>query len=212
VLLPIHLFLVRAAATPWCEQHRIVGRTDVGLSERGRTQAERAVQALSALEVAEIIASPMARALQTAECFARRFAVSVTRDQRLAEITMGRWEGRPRSELHADAAYQRFLSGSANAWCFEEPVEQVLARTTASMRQALADNAHEGNIVIVSHSAPLRILLTGYLRMAAAHFHRLQLDHGSISVVRCSDYPEHARVLSVNWTGEDLAALMQGEC
>lgn len=210
--MPMNFLLVRAAATPWCETRRIVGRADVGLSERGRAQAMAAVEALSPLDVAEIVSSPMARALQTAECFAERFGVEVTRDQRLADIAMGQWEGRPRSELHEDEAFTRFVDGTAESFPSEEALEQVRARTVSSVRQALADNSGEGNIVIVSHSAPLRILLTEYLRMPAGNFHRLQLAHASLSVVQCSEFPERARVIAVNWTGGNLADLIRGGC
>lgn len=208
----MNLFLVRAAASSWCEQRRIVGRADVGLSEGGRAQAQRAVDAISPLEVAEIVSSPMARALQTADCFAERFGVEVTRDQRLADIAMGPWEGRPRSELHADDGFARFLDGSTDHFPADETLEQVRARTLASVRQALADNSGEGNIVIVSHSAPLRILLTEYLHMPATNFHRLQLAHASFAVVRCSDFPERAHVIAVNWSGGNLADLIAGSC
>lgn len=208
----VNLFLVRAAASSWCEQRRIVGRADVALSPRGHEQAQRAVAALAELAVDEIVSSPMARALQTAECFAERFGVEVTRDPRLADIAMSRWEGRPRSELHADEAYQRFIDGCGESLPADETLEQIRARALASVRQALADNAGDGNIVIVSHSAPLRILLAEFLCMPIADFPRLQLGHASLSVVRCSEFPERARVLSINWNSDALRELISGDC
>lgn len=78
----------------------MVGRLDSPLSERGRTAAILARSAFSRLNPAFVVASDLARALDTATLATGR----VDRiDARFTERDAGVWEGRLRSDL--DSAY-----------------------------------------------------------------------------------------------------------
>lgn len=63
------LVLLRHGETEWSKTGRHTGRTEVELTEAGRTQAERAGRALSELKLVEplVISSPRQRSLATAE-------------------------------------------------------------------------------------------------------------------------------------------------
>ena len=92
------LALIRHAATPWTEQGRIQGRSDIGLSPRGRAAAAR-WRPPDALDGAEWLSSPLARARDTARLMGID-AVAV--EPRLIEMDWGRWEGRRLAELRAE--------------------------------------------------------------------------------------------------------------
>ncbi len=92
------LALIRHAATAWTEQGRIQGRSDIGLSPRGRAAAA-CWRPPGALDGAEWRSSPLARARDTARLMG---VDSVAVEPRLIEMDWGRWEGHRLAELRAE--------------------------------------------------------------------------------------------------------------
>lgn len=84
----IGLILVRHCPTAWNKRGKLQGKSDVPLSELGRSLA---VNLKPNLDSAGILwfSSPLARAVQTA----RIWGVTPKTDQRLIEADWGEWEG-----------------------------------------------------------------------------------------------------------------------
>jgi len=59
--------LVRHGATEWSEAHKHTGRTDLPLTEHGRSEAVKAGQRLGSWEFVNVFSSPLIRARHTAE-------------------------------------------------------------------------------------------------------------------------------------------------
>ena len=96
--------LVRHGRTAWNDAGRMQGRADVPLSEAGRMQV-RGWRLPAALAAAQFVASPLARACETAALLGvPRVAV----DAALIEMDWGDWEGETLERL-------RVLHGSAFA-------------------------------------------------------------------------------------------------
>src|SRR5919201_5393932 len=70
---PARLVLVRHAQSTWNVLGRIQGQLDPPLSERGREQAQRLGERLSAQRWAAFYSSDLARAWETAELIAQNF-------------------------------------------------------------------------------------------------------------------------------------------
>ncbi len=93
----IDVAMIRHAMTAWNEERRIQGRTDIRLSERGRTAlAGRRLPAR--FESYRVHSSPLARAVETVELLGLRAPVL---DHRLVEMDWGEWEGRTRASVAA---------------------------------------------------------------------------------------------------------------
>ena len=92
------LALIRHGVTPWNEMKRAQGRADIPLSENGR--AEVAGWGVPpALEEAHVVASPLARAVETATIlFGREPAI----EPRLIEMDWSAWEGRTLAGLREE--------------------------------------------------------------------------------------------------------------
>ncbi len=92
------LALLRHGETAWSRERRIQGRTDIPLSEEGRT-----VLAGHSLPVewtgCRVVSSPLSRCVETAAVFGR---ASVDSDMRLIEMSWGEWEGCRLDELRAE--------------------------------------------------------------------------------------------------------------
>jgi broad specificity phosphatase PhoE len=204
------LFLVRNADTDFTRDGRVAGRRDISLSKAGRAQAEYLRDRLVAMkqELVEILASPLPRAVETAEIMAAPFGHGVVRDPRLTDFDAGRWEGQTHHDIGASAEYQRFLVDPVTESIpGGEKIGDVRDRVVASVSQALADNELGANILMVSHAGPLRVLLAHYLGMNLVHYHRLRLSPASMSILRFESEAGVPRVLTINCTADPGPAL-----
>jgi len=202
------LFLVRNADTDFSRDRRVTGRRDIGLSDAGRRQATDLAERMRGVEIAEIMASPLPRAVETAEIVAAQFGQEVVRDPRLIDFDAGRWEAQSHKDIGASPEYQRFIADPiAEQIPGGEKIGDVRDRIVSSVSQALADNELGANILIVSHAGPLRVLLAHYLGMNLVHYHRLRLSPASVSVLRFESEHGVPRILTINCTAEPGPAL-----
>jgi broad specificity phosphatase PhoE len=120
------LALLRHGDTAWSAEGRIQGRTDVPLSDAGRS-ALRDFHLPNTCKEMRVVTSPLARCVETAALL----GVAAEREPRIIETSWGEWEGRRLAELRAElgAAMQE---NEARGWDFRpaggESPREVLAR------------------------------------------------------------------------------------
>ena len=194
------VFLIRHGVTDWHHEGKLLGRRDIPLSEEGLEQARRTAGALAGLQIAEVLTSPLQRALQTATLIGQEFNIQIARDHRLTDFEVGHWAGMPLEEIAASPQYQEFLSNPLSTHIPEgENLEQVRQRAVAAIEQALEDNPSGDGIAVITHSGVIRVLLAHYMGAPPATYHRIRVSPGSISVLSFSH--EHLpRVLACNWS------------
>ena len=200
------LILVRHGVTDWNEQGRLMGRSDVALNARGLAQAQAIGDALRAVAVHSIFASPQRRAQQTAEAIARPHQLPVRTEAALAEVWLGRWQGMTWDEVRDDPDVARYLADPAYVSDALEPGAAVHERVVGFV-EALRSDAKE-TLVLVSHGDPLRILLTHYLSMPLGSYRRLEVAPGSVSRVRCGPDGDR-RIVLLNWRPQRGADQLQ---
>jgi len=159
------VFLVRHGATVLTAEDRFAGATNVQLSDEGREQVRRLAIRLKKEAIGAIYASPLDRTVETARILAEPHKMEIQTRDGLREISHGRWEEMTRREV--DEKYPE----EADAW-EKDPYtfaplggESGLA-VTARALPALIEivRAHPGkNILIVSHKATIRLLLSSLL-------------------------------------------------
>jgi ribonuclease H / adenosylcobalamin/alpha-ribazole phosphatase len=183
--------LVRHAATGHTAERRYSGRTDIPLSAVGLAQAGRLaarVQKDFATAVA-VTTSPLRRCAWTAAPVAAAFAHDATPDADLAECDFGRWDGRTFAEARAawPAEHAAWLASTSVTPPGGESFDAVAARVRRFVDRSRA--AHPGAaLVVVSHTAPLKLLLRDALSGDAvstspAMLHALVLDPAGVSIV-----------------------------
>ena len=182
------LFLVRNADTDFTRDKRVAGRRDIGLSADGRAQAAELRDRLAGgkPEVVEILASPLPRAVETAEIIAAPARPSgwfVTRASPTSTPAAGRARRITTSAPPPSTSASSPIRSPSRSPAARSSATSAIA-SSPSVSQALADNELGANIVIVSHAGPLRVLLAHYLGMNLIHYHRLRLSPASISVLR----------------------------
>lgn len=141
------LYLLRHGRTEWTG-HRYCGRSDPPLDAAGRSEARRAARRLRRLVSggARLIASPLARARQTACAIDAAYAV----DARLVEVDFGRADGLTFAELgmrFPNIAATLLTGGIAVDWPDGERWHDVRARAASFC----ADVRSSEVVVVVTH-------------------------------------------------------------
>jgi probable phosphoglycerate mutase len=199
---PTRIFLVRHGATQLTAEDRFSGAVGVDLSEEGRQQAARLGERMSHEDIQAIYTSPLSRTMETARIIAGPCELTPIPVDALREISHGRWEGLTRGEVEA-----RFPEEYA-AW-EEDPFTSapdggesgvaVLARALPAIRMIVTRHPSE-RVVIVSHKATIRILLSSLLGFDARGYRdRLDQAPACLNVLDFRD-PVHVRLMLFNDT------------
>ena len=183
------LWLVRHGLTAWNAQQRFCGHSDIPLSARGRVQAHWLAQLLQGEAISTMYTSDLVRARETAEIIAsqRTQGLQVRVSAAWREIDFGAWEGLTYAEI-AEQCQDQLGFFSDPEQCSPpggESLAQMLQRIRAELA-AIASSGDwtiEGDVVIVSHSGPLRVLLCSILGMPLERQWQLRLDPGSLSAI-----------------------------
>lgn len=197
----MRLILVRHGETLWNEEGRVQGFSDIDLSEKGRSQARRTAAALAGEPIAAIYASPLLRALHTAEEIARpHHGLAVRCDPALKELNQGDLEGISIKEMRE--RYGEFLklwrdSKGSVPMPNGESIEQVSQRAGAFMKRI--KEAHpDGTVVVISHSFTMFTIIGGELGMSCGSFGNMQLRSCGITVLDING--AEGRLLTLNDT------------
>lgn len=95
------VYLARHGQTPLNESGALRGLADPPLDEAGREQARRLGTALGPRSPSLVVASPLRRAIQTAQPVADQAGLPVTTDQRLIDRDYGPWTGASKESVAA---------------------------------------------------------------------------------------------------------------
>ena len=183
------LHVIRHGATPhnMLSPPRMQGRSiDQSLADVGRRQAERIAAALQTCRLVAVVASPLRRAMETAETIAACHSIGPVPDERLVEANVGRWEDRSWPEIKAtdDDAYQRFRADPVeHGYPDGESLGSVLERGMTAMREIAS--MHPGqHVAVVAHSVVNRVLLGELLGVPISARHSVPQSNCGWSIVR----------------------------
>ncbi|HET6438613.1 MAG TPA: histidine phosphatase family protein [Anaeromyxobacter sp.] len=198
--MPTRLLLVRHGATQLTAENRFSGAVGVDLSDEGRAQAARLADRLRGVSIAAVHASPLSRALETAQIVARPHDLDPVQEDGLREISHGRWEGLSREEVEQRFG-EEYAAWEADPFTFApvggESGIAVLARALPVIRRIVS--AHGGKtVLVVSHKATLRLLLSSLLGVDPRGYRdRLDQSPACLNVVDFKD-PVRARLMLFN--------------
>lgn len=193
------LILVRHGEVEGSRAGRLLGTTDVPLSEAGRRQAAAAGEALGALSAADIVCSPMLRARETAGIMvavrdgrdggaglaASAGLAGLEIDPDLREFDFGAWEGLTYAEVEkADPAGAQAWSGFADDFAF--PGGESLAAFSERVGRAARSLAgREGaTVVCVAHGGVIRALICRFLGLPLRDYLLFEVPPGSVTTLR----------------------------
>jgi broad specificity phosphatase PhoE len=202
------VFMVRHGATVLTAEDRFAGATDVELSDEGREQTRRLAERLSTEKIAAVFASPMSRTMETAAILAAPHGLTVQKRDGFREISHGHWEQMTRREVE-----ERFPEEAAewekDPYTFAPEGGESGLAVTARALPALVDlvRHHAGeNLLIVSHKATIRLLLSSLLGFDPRRFRdNLDQNPAALNIVDFRD-PTLARLTLFNDTSHYATA------
>jgi broad specificity phosphatase PhoE len=169
------VYLVRHGETAWTITGQYTGYTDIPLTQQGEREAEKLGARLKGLKFAQVMTSPLQRALRTAELAG--FGKSVVIYADLAEWNYGTYEGRRTADIRVEHPGWRLLENGCPGG---ETLEAISARA-GSVDDRL--RSLEGDILVFSHRDILRILTARWLRLQSIEARRFYLSTASLSIL-----------------------------
>lgn len=183
------LYLIRHGHNDFLGKHKLAGRMpNVHLSSEGCRQAEALSRILSSVKFEAIYASPLERAVETAEPLARDHGLDILIREGLLEIGYGTWQGQSLKALRRRKLWPIIQNTPSLARFPEgESFPEAQARVVAEI-EALRDMHRREKAIIacVFHSDPIKLAIAHYLGMALDLFQRITISPASISVLAIS--------------------------
>ena len=161
---------------------RLQGRLDAPLSDVGHEQAARLSRELASVPATRVVASPLRRAVETAQAIAEPHGLTVETDERIIELDYGEWDGIPLGTVPADAW---------NTWradpAFTPPGGESLQAVTARVASFLADTLGGGLTIAVSHVSPIKAAVCCALGIDERATWRMHLGVAAVTRVGARD-------------------------
>ncbi len=180
------LYLVRHGETDWNRRRLIQGRTDIPLNETGREQARATGRLLSTRHWDGVIASPLARAFETASIIAAELGLPAPEvAPLLVERDYGEAEGLNWLEVE-----RRFPEGTEVPG--RETREQLAQRVVPALMTLGVEHSGE-SLVVVSHGGAIRAVLNevdpdgGHGPITNGSVHSFRLDNGELELIAFDD-------------------------
>jgi probable phosphoglycerate mutase len=183
----LRLHLLRHGQTAMSRANLFCGRRlNPPLTAEGAAMAEAFGSAYAATRWEAIYSSPLDRALATAAPLAARTRVAVETIDGLAELDYGVWDGMTPESVERDYHDEHERWRADPAWNPPTGGETAVAlaqRMTHSIEEIRA--AHQdGNVLVVSHKASIRVVLCALLGVDVGRFrYRFGCPVGSVSII-----------------------------
>lgn len=172
------------------------------LSELGVSQARAVARYLGRQPIVGIWSSPLERALRTAEAIGERTGQSVRIEEDLSEWTLlDRWAGVSWDDLpeRYPGELEAFLEHPGDLPFASETLGDLAGRMSRIVRNLDAAHPH-GDVVIVSHSGPVRAAALALTGSAYNDFWAHEPGHGSVTTLR----PGSQWTIETVWAPEDI--------
>jgi broad specificity phosphatase PhoE len=193
----LKLYLIRHGETEYSRSGGYCGDLDPELTPEGMQMAVAFADAYRHLSWEAIYVSPMKRTIATAKPLCEAIGQEMQLRDGLKEIRYGEWEGKTQEYVkqHYADDYMNWLTEPAwNPPTAGETAVQIASRAM-SIVSDIKQRYSNGNVLIVSHKATIRIILCSLLGIDLGRYRdRIGTLAASISIVK---FGEHGPLLEV---------------
>ncbi len=174
--------LVRHGQTEWNRVERFRGRADIPLNDTGKAQAQKVAARLAAEKIDALYASPLSRAMATAEPIASSHQWEIQKNDTLMDIDIGALEGLTIEE--AQQSFPEVIDKWMNApghckFPKGESVKTVAARLEKLLEELSAGHPDQ-TVALVSHRVMCHIMLCLVLGLDLDSMWRFRQDNACI--------------------------------
>ena len=187
----MNLLMIRHGEVPSNLKKVYAGRSTERLTEKGVQQARQVSGKLIEYEVDAIYSSPIQRALQTAETIKKTIGLEVIKEDAFREMELGLWEGLSESEIAEKypEKWQAWLKTPDKlSLPGRETLKELLERVLVGLQNIYQDMA-DGNVVIVTHVAIIRVLLLWNANKSLALYKTINVPNAEIFEIKIKGLP-----------------------
>ena len=208
------LLLIRHGRTDANANGVLAGRTPgVVLDEVGRTTTESLAKRLEAVNIAQVVSSPLERTLETASILFTK-DVEIALEDRLLECDYGDWQGAKLSDLFVNELWP-IVQQRPDEMIFPngESMNEMSSRACLAVREwdSKLSSEHGENVVwaAISHGDIIKAICADAMGLPLRKFQSLLIEPASVSVIHYSE--KGSAVSKLNDTGSEWLAKLNAE-
>ena len=186
----LKLYFLRHGETVASQSGTYCGALDIDLTPEGYQMAEDFATAYQDISWSAVYTSSLKRTQQTAKPICDKIGLDIQVKEGLREIYYGKWEGQTptfvNEQYHDD--YVRWLADPG--WNSPTGGEKGMdiARRSSEVLEEIEQKYTEGNVLVVSHKATIRIMLCFLLGIDLGRFRdRISIPVASVSIVEIGE-------------------------
>lgn len=176
----------------------LYGEMDIPLSEKGKRDSRRLVEALSKFEIKAIYTSPLKRCLYPAEILSKKLKISLQIRKDLKEINFGKWTGKTWKELADNLEFWNFYKDEN----FKAPEGESLKDLRERAKKFLEyfkKEAPNGLTVVFTHAGIIRSVFVEIFNLPTSQFFNIEVLPLKINLFEF--YPDEIVVLKL-WNAD----------
>ncbi|MEM0980502.1 MAG: histidine phosphatase family protein [Cyanobacteria bacterium P01_H01_bin.58] len=187
----LNLYFLRHGETTHSQTGGYCGFLDPELTPSGLAMAQAFAEIYQTLSWTAIFASPMKRTIATAEPLCQAIGTQLQLREGLKELFYGEWEDRTSEYVQATYPndYEKWLAEPAwNPPTGGETAVQLASRSSAVIAE-IEETFTEGNVLVVSHKATIRVMLCSLLGIDLGRYRdRIEMPVASVSLIQFGRY------------------------
>ncbi len=190
-------YLIRHGQTDWNQKKIIMGKKDIPLNLKGKNEIAAIAKIISGVKFSGIYCSPIKRARETADLLSKKVKAAVIPYEPFTEIPLDMWEGESiKKLLDSDVNFKLYLKSPEKAILSYGKSIKDFQKDVWKGVVDLQVKHSEGNLCIVTHCDTIKIILCKSLGLNIKFLHRLNIDHGSLSILHLNDEVATLQVLN----------------
>ena len=195
----LNIFFLRHGETVASKTDGFCGTTDVELTPEGIIMAKEFALAYKTVPWTAIFSSPMKRTIATAKPICDLVDIEMQLRNGLKEINFGAWENKSKAEVNRQFHDDYVRWQSEPGWNAPPGGERAIdiARRSSEVIEEIEKTYSEGNILVVSHKATIRIMLCSLLGIDVGRYRdRIDMPVAAVSVVELREHGPRLMKLS----------------
>lgn len=189
----LNLYFLRHGETVASKTGGFCGTSDVELTPAGKIMAENFAEAYKSVPWTAIFVSPMCRTIATAKPLCELIGMEMQLRDSLKEIDFGKWENKTPAEVNLEFHDEYVRWQSEPGWNAPPGGERAIdiARRSSEVIEEIEKTYPDGNVLVVSHKATIRIMLCSLLGIDVGRYRdRINLPVAAVSVLEfCQQGP-----------------------
>ena len=191
-------YLARHGQTEWNVEYRIQGQLDSPLTLQGEKQASQLAVQCGAVNITQILTSPLGRAVETATICAEVLNLTVKTVPGFEERHFGLWQGKLVAEVKVETNYNEITSQITDCKPEQgESAKQLLTRFEKALKAQL-QTASDQTFLIVSHGDILRTFMAQF-NLSSSSSSSLQAAASSQPVLRSGYDYKNAQLIPISY-------------